>query len=141
MKKLAKATAKRVLQEPLEIMKSARQQVTVSEVKTKSSNTTDSDKEAVSEKSTPVNEEKIKQKSRRLMEALEAELEDIKRKKKEEEEEKLQEEMLVEKKKKEEEKKKPLIEPGTKPTRKLGGIKGKLSKLKRKAEIRMPPSG
>jgi len=141
VKRLAKATTKRVLQEPLEVMKSARRQISGAEAKTKSPNTLAPDKGAVSEEMTPAKKEKIKQKSRRLMEALEAELEDIKRKKKEEEEEKLQEEMLVEKKKKEEEEKKPLIEPGTKPSRKLGGIKGKLSKLKRKAEIRMPPSG
>ena len=79
------------------------------------------------------------------MEALEIEIEDIRKQKIEEEAEKLREEALKAKMEAEQEKKKPAPEISGKRSRKfpagLKGMKGKLEKLKRRSEIRLPPTG
>jgi hypothetical protein len=137
-KKLAKAAAKRLALEPFEILKSAKGQV----VGTKEKAMPTSEKTSESETDQALNEKELKAKSKRLLEALEAELEDIKKQKEEEEKLKLQEEIFEEKKKEEEKTQKPLVEPSTRPKRNIfAGVKGKLEKLRRKAEIRLPPSG
>jgi hypothetical protein len=141
MKKTAKQTTKQLVHEPLEVLKTARKQVAGKEKIVRSE---PDKKEVVKENekvSTSLEEEKIKMKSKRLLEALETEIEEIRKRKKLEEEGKLKEEGL---KIQEEEgkKQKPLVEPSTRHPRKImKGMKGKLQKLKRKAEIRMPPSG
>ncbi len=142
MKKTVKQTTKQLVHEPLEVLKTARKQVAGREKITRS----ESDKgEAVREGEkapTSLEEEKIKMKSKRLLEALETEIEEIKKRKKLEEEEKLKEEELRVRTEEEEKKQKPLVEPSSRRPRKImKGMKGKLQKLKRRAEIRMPPSG
>jgi hypothetical protein len=125
MKKLAKQTAKQMAQEPLEVLKTAKKQISHEAPVPVSPEKID--------KKGSYDEEKIKTQSKRLLEALEAEIEDIRKQKEQEEEEELRQE---------EKKEKSLVEVAAKPSRKfMGGMKGKLSKLKRKAEIRMPPSG
>ncbi|MCK4588284.1 hypothetical protein KAT60_00520 [Candidatus Woesebacteria bacterium] len=142
MKKTAKKTTKQLVHEPLEVLKTARKQVVGKEKITRP----EPDKEeAVREGekvSTSLEEEKIKAKSKRLLEALETEIEEIRKRKKLEEEEKLKEEELKVQAEEEKKKQKPLVEPSSRRPRKImKGMKGKLQKLKRKTEIRMPPSG
>ncbi len=142
MKKTAKQTTKQLVQEPLEVLKTARKQVAGREKITRSE---PGKEEAVREgekASTSLEEEKIKAKSKRLLEALETEIEEIRKRKKLEEEEKLKEEELKTQGEEEGKKQKPLVEPSSRRPRKImKGMKGKLQKLKRRAEIRMPPSG
>jgi hypothetical protein len=142
MKKIAKQTTKQLVHEPLEVLKTARKQVVGKEKITRSE---PGKEEAVREGekvSTSLEEEKIKAKSKRLLEALEAEIEEIRKRKKLEEEEKLKEEELKAQAEEGGKKQKPLVEPSSRRPRKImKGMKGKLQKLKRKAEIRMPPSG
>jgi methyl coenzyme M reductase subunit C-like uncharacterized protein (methanogenesis marker protein 7) len=140
MKKLAKQAAKQIAQEPLEVLKTVKKQVVQTEKTQRTEATVPVASEKIGEKG-PYDEEKIKTQNKRLLEALEAEIEDIRKQKEQEEEEKLRQEEL-EAKVEEEKKEKPLVEVVAKPSRKfMGGMKRKLSKLKRKAEIRMPPSG
>jgi len=142
MKKIAKQTTKQLVHEPLEVLKTARKQVVGKEKITRSE---PGKEEAVREGekvSTSLEEEKIKAKSKRLLEALEAEIEEIRKRKKLEEEEKLKEEELKAQAEEGGKKQKSLVEPSSRRPRKImKGMKGKLQKLKRKAEIRMPPSG
>ena len=142
MKKIAKQTTKQLVHEPLEVLKTARKQVVGKEKITRSE---PGKEEAVREGekvSTSLEEEKIKAKSKRLLEALEAEIEEIRKRKKLEEEEKLKEEELKTQGEEEGKKQKPFVEPSSRRPRKImKGMKGKLQKLKRKTEIRMPPSG
>jgi hypothetical protein len=131
MKRTAKQTTKQLVQEPLEVLKTARKQVAGREKITRS----EPDKEeAVREGekvSTSLEEEKIKAKSKRLLEALETEIEEIRKRKK-----------LEAQEEEEGKKQKPLVEPSSRHPRKImKGMKGKLQKLKRRTEIRMPPSG
>ncbi len=131
-------SGKKILEEPFEILKTAKRQVAAKE---KIIQPEPGERRKPEEGKSFLEEEKLKEKSRRLLEALETEIKEIRKQKKLEEEEKLKEEEL--KMQKEEEKKqKPLAEPPTRRPRKiLAGMKGKLQKLKRRAEIRMPPSG
>ena len=142
MKKTAKQTTKQLVHEPLEVLKTARKQVAGREKITRPE---PGKEEAVREGenvSTSLEEEKIKVKSKRLLEALETEIEEIRKRKKLEEEEKLKEEELKTQEEKEGKKQKPLVEPSSRHPRKImKGMKGKLQKLKRRAEIRIPPSG
>ena len=142
MKKTAKQTTKQLVHEPLEVLKTARKQIAGKEKITRPEQ---GKEEAVREGekvSTSLEEEKIKMKSKRLLEALETEIEEIRKRKKLEEEEKLKEEELEAQAEEEEKKQKPLVEPsGRRPRKIMRGMKGKLQKLKRRAEIRMPPSG
>jgi len=142
-KQLAKQSAKQVIKEPFEILGGTGRQVVGIETPEKES--LDSGQGNDGGVSKNVTEEKRKAdkiKSRRLIEALENEIADIRSHKEKEREEK---EALEKQKKNEEEQKEDLqqeIEVESKPSRRLvTGIKGKLSKLKRKSEIRLPPSG
>jgi len=139
---LAKASAKQVLKEPLEILSSVGKQVVGTETGGQNVPQENQSSGAFESQVGPQKEEEIKAKSKRLIEALEQELEDIKRQKEMEEQGKLQEEIVEARQEAEEEQAQPLIEPVT--TRKkhqMPGMAGKLDKLKKKAEIRMPPSG
>lgn len=164
-KQLGKHTAKQVIGEPFEVLKTAGKQVSGQEKRTireKSKPITKDIASAV----TPIEEEKIKTQSRRLLEAHEKELEDIKKEKTFKELQRKitegedvpidnfpeltmeQKQVLkaqkeaVEKRKVVQKDKKLLVEPSSKKKRGLlPGMKGKLGRLKQKAEIRMPPSG
>jgi hypothetical protein len=141
-KKIAKQAVKQVAREPFEILRTAGKQVSGAESVSRPTHEALQEKvESKGEKSF-LDEEKIKIKSKRLLEALEKEIEDIRKQKEQEEEKKLKEEEIEEKILEEKEKKKALPEVSTKRARGvIKGMKGKLKKLKAKAEIRMPPSG
>ncbi|MEJ2441745.1 MAG: hypothetical protein P8Y06_02385, partial [Patescibacteria group bacterium] len=124
-------------QEPLEILKTAGKQVSEKEsVPSRPIETTEKTQDP------SVDEAKEKAQSKRMLTALENEIEEIRKKKKLEREQELRQEEAQKERAEEEEKKKPLPVTPSKPSRgALRGMKGKLKKLKTKAEIRMPPSG
>jgi len=139
--KVGKST-KKIVKEPFEVLKTAKRQVVGAEkLAQPEPDKKGGAKEGAGEISS-LEEEKIKTKSKRLLEALETEIEEIRKRKKLEEEEKLKEEELKTQEEEEGKKQKPLVEPSSRRPRKImKGMKGKLQKLKRRTEIRMPPSG
>jgi hypothetical protein len=141
--KIAKQVAKQVAREPVEILKAAGKQVSGVEAVSRPIHEIQQERQTESkDEGPPLSEEKIKVKSKRLLTALEKEIEDIRKQKEFEEEEKLKEEIIQEQILEEREKKKTLPEISAKRVRGAArGMKGKLNKLKTKAEIRMPPSG
>jgi hypothetical protein len=141
-KKIAKQAVKQVAREPIEILRTAGKQVSGAESAPRPNRELSREKVEPKEEKVPLDDERIKVKSKRLLTALEKEIEDIRKQKELEEEKKLKEEEIREQILEEEEKKKPLPVISTKrPRGALKGMKGKLKKLKTKAEIRMPPSG
>lgn len=135
MKKIAKQAARKIQDESLETLKTAKKQV-VGEKRA------DVSSEELPEGVSPEKKKEIEVRGQRMREALENEMEDIRKQKEQEEEKKLRQEALEKQKKEEEEETKPAPHVVGKPSRKIpAGMKGKLEKLKRKAEIRMPPSG
>ncbi len=141
-KRITKQVARQVAREPFEILKTAGKQVSGAE--SVPGLIRESSQEIIEpkEEKLPLDEEKIKVKSKRLLEALEKEIEDIREQKELEEEEKLKEEGIQEQIQEEEKREKPLPVISAKRARgAIRGMKGKLKKLKTKAEIRMPPSG
>lgn len=141
-KKIVKQAAKQVAREPFEILRTAGKQVSGAESVSGPMSEMSQEKVGSKEEKSPLDEEKIKVKSKSLLEALEKEIEDIRKQKEFEEEEKLKEEEIQKQIHEEKEKEKPLPEVSAKRARgALKGMKGKLKKLKTKAEIRMPPSG
>ncbi|MFC1710258.1 hypothetical protein ACFL0F_01175 [Patescibacteria group bacterium] len=134
--RVAKKTAKKVMQEPLEVLSTAKKQVMPEKRGITPSKPPDFTPKTES-KITPQEEAKLKQQSKKMIEELEDEIEKIRMEKKQKEEERKQREQeeLVKDKKSQD---KPLTEPSTKPKR---GMAGKVEKLKKKTEIRMPPSG
>lgn len=140
-KRIAKQTVKQVVREPLEILRAAGKQVSGGEFAFRPNYESSQEKVETKEEKPFLDKEKIKAKSRSLLEALEKEIEDIRKQKELEEEKSLREEEAQEQIL-EEEKKKSLPVVSSKRARgALKGMKGKLKKLKTKAEIRMPPSG
>lgn len=126
-------SSKKIVKEPFEVLKTAKRQVIGTEKLAQPEPSRKEGVEGGTGETSSLEEEKMKVKSKRLLEALETEIEEIRKQKELKEEEKLKEE---------EEKSKPLVEPlPRRPRKVLGGMKGKLQKLKRRAEIRMPPSG
>ncbi len=141
-KRITKQVVKQAAREPLEILRTARKQVSGVESAPGSMREALQERAEPKEEKSPWDEEKIKAKSKRLLTALEKEIEDIRKQKEFEEGEKLKEEEIQERILEEEEKEKPLPVVSTKRAKgALKGMKGKLKKLKTKAEIRMPPSG
>lgn len=142
-KRIAKQAVKQVAREPFEILRTAGKQVSGAEFVSESIREASQEKTEIKKEEKPfLDEEKIKIKSKRLLGALEKEIEDIRKQKEFEEEKKLKEEEIKEQVHKEEEKKKPLPVVSAKSARgAIKGIKGKLKKLKTRAEIRMPSSG
>lgn len=140
-KNLAKQAAKQIAREPFEVLKTAGRQVTgmeagkpaVQEVP----QTADVQKPKPEEKALS---QKIKEKDISLIQALEAEIKEIReQKKRKEEEKKLQEAQEAQAK----EEPKSLVEPAAKKGRKLFGFgqKGQAEKLQVRVEKPMPPSG
>ncbi len=128
-RKIAQQAAKQIAQEPLEMLKAATRQTSGRKVSESIPETS----EEVSQEQILIDEAKEKTRSKKILDALEVEMEDIRRQKKLKEEERLQESKTP---KTEEEK--PLQTVSSKRPR---GMKGKIERLKTKAEIRMPPSG
>ncbi len=124
MKRIVKQTAKKVQEESLETLKTVKKQVAGSDLPLP--------EPPASPEISPEGGAKIKQRDLERVRALEKEMEDIRKQKKQKEEEEEKQEVLEE----------PVPDIPGKPSRRIAaGMKGKLSKLKRKAEIRMPPSG
>ncbi len=141
-KALAQQAAKQVAAEPFEILKTAKSQVAGEEVlettpqgtsqTTKPQPTRGSDEKTL--------KEKVKEKDMRLIQALEAEIKEIRElKRKKEEEGKIQEAQKAQA----EEEPKPLVEPTTKKSRRLFGFgqKTQAERLKTRVEKPLPPSG
>lgn len=164
-KQMAKAVARQMAQEPFEVLKTVGRQVSGQE-KSPSENPIPSPKENIYQKQKPIDEAVVKQKTLRRLEAHKSELEDIKNQKTFDELQKKisegevvpienfselsmeQKQVLkaqmeaVSKRKEVLATKKPLVEPSTKRGKGvLKGMAGKLEKMKKKAEIRMGPSG
>lgn len=141
--KIAKQAARQVVREPVEILKAAGKQVSGAESVSGSIREISQERRVESKnEKPPLDEEKIKVKNKSLLTALEKEIEDIRKQKEFEEKEKLKEEEIQEQILEEGEKKKTLPEISAKRVRGAArGMKGRLKKLKTKAEIRMPPSG
>lgn len=136
-KKIAQQAAKQMLNEPFEVLKTSGEQVAgvkknepfqVKRQKEQSPQTIEEEKNVDNAK------------SKRLIQALENELEDVRKQKEQEEKSK----EAVEAQEKEEEfeiesQNSPLVEPSTKPRK--GGLKGFVEKVKKRTETRLPPSG
>jgi len=140
-KQLAQDIAKKIAREPIEVLRTAGGQVSGVEKVPQTSRLKDprGANEHIS-----VNKEEVsnKAKSKRLIDALEAELAEIKKIKKQNDLEALQAEKSQELQIEKSEETKPFVEPSTKQKKGvLTGMKGKIDKLKKRAEVRMPPSG
>ena len=142
-KKIARQAARQVAQEPLEIAKSVGGQVTGIETSQKMvEGEVFPEARAESAAVSQEEEKEIKERGQRILEALEVEIKDIRKQKEAREKHESRGQEAEAKRKKEESKRKPLQEVGTKPSRKfVAGIKGKVSRLKRKTELRLPPTG
>ena len=141
-KKITKQAVKQVVGEPFEMLKTAGKQVSGIESATAPIRQEPQEESRPKEENTSLSEEKINAKSNSLLEALEKEMEDIRKQKEFEEEKKLKEEEMREQVIEAEEKDKPAPMISAKRAKgAMRGMKGQLQKLKSKAEIRMPPSG
>ena len=141
---VAKKTAKRVVQEPLEVLNTAKKQVIPEGTKQSPS----ASPELITkpeEQITPQEEAKLKEQSKKMIDELEDEIEKIRMQKKQKEEEIKTQEEQEKLARKTQEEQKTLEEPPSKVKSGLAGakkgMKGKIERLKKKSEIRMPPSG
>lgn len=138
-KQQARQIAGQMAQEPVEIAKTAGENI----VGVENSQQQENKPNEPSAEKPPTPEEKIQMENKRrnMMQALENELKEIRNKNEVKKEEEKQEEINT--KKLEEQKgteDAPLI--SSKPSRKIGaGIKGHLQRLTKGTEIRIPPSG
>ena len=166
-KKVVRQAARQTVHEPLEVVKTAGRQVAGVEVQG-----AQRPGQSIPETQGPVqptveDEQKIRQRGERILEALEAEIEEIRRQKVFKEVQRritagevinltnivelsseqkrmlaVQMQLVQANKQKEEKVKNPLVEPGTKRGRNiLEGMKGKVSRLRKKTELRLPPTG
>jgi hypothetical protein len=144
LKDLAKQAAKQAAQEPYEVAKTAGSQVTGAE---KKEGERPQEPMNLVEGNAQVTEEEKQAKEaqrRKLMQDLEEELEKVSE---EEEAKRLQEEKeeeaekMAKEKEKEEKEKETADVRGKQPRGVLKGMRGKIRKLRKKSEIRMPPSG
>ena len=165
-KKLAVTTAKQMAHEPLEVAKSAGRQITGLETSGQPFQRPSSEQPSSPSLNQP-DEQKIKEKGERVLQALESELKDIRIQNlfddvqrkiaygesvnlqsypelSQEQRGALEVQMnaIQAQKANAETESRTLTEPKTKRPRKfLAGMQGQVDKLKRKAEIRMPPTG
>lgn len=132
-KNLAQQVAKQVAAEPWEILKQAEGQITGVGQEQK--------QETLVQQEVSDNSERDKVRSQRLMQALQVELDEIKKKKEQEKVLKAQQEQMA----KEEEKKveQPLIEPSVRKGRRLFdfGKKTQMQRQQTQTERPLPPSG
>ncbi len=138
-KTIALQAARQVAQEPLEVLKQAREQV----IGRKAELTTNRRPKTVvaGEGISPTEEERILRRDSRLIMALEQELKEIQRQKREEQEKAEQQEKLIAEERLIKKKEIPPI--STKPSRKLFsfGAKQKAESLKTRVEKPLPPTG
>ena len=132
-KNLAQTIAKQIAQEPWEILKQAEGQIMqVEQVQ---------QQEVAAQQEVNDNSERDRIRSQRLMQALQSELDEIKKKKEQEKVLKAQQEQAI----KEEEKKvtPPLVEPAVKKGRRLFsfGKKTQMQRQQTQTERPLPPSG
>lgn len=140
LKGVVKQAGQQLVTEPLEILKTAKTQV-IDKERGGAKKETPPGVDAGQQVSTPPDEQKLKAQSQRLLKALEAEIEDIRRQKQAKEAQELKEEEAQLQADERKELIKPLAEvSGKQPRKIIRGMKGKLAKLKKKAE-RLPPSG
>ena len=136
-KVFAQQAARTIAQEPLELVKSAGRQVTGQEGPRQFPGENIVPNEPIRRESVSLEEErKIKERGDRILAALETEMEDIRRQKELEQRERMKPKEV------EEEKDEVMVEPTPKRSRKfMSGMKGQLSRLQRKTESRLPPTG
>lgn len=165
-KQAAKKIARQMAQEPLEVLKTAGSQVSGQEKSPPTSSEENEQKPQSKDGKTPPNEGNLKMQSQRYLDAHRKELGEIRKQETYEElqrrvaegedvpvenygelsseqKEVLKAQIEVMKKRAEEEGgDKPLIEPTGKRKRGvMAGMSGKIEKMKKRREIRMPPSG
>lgn len=141
VKKTAKGSGKKALHEPLEILKAARSQVSGNERTTPQFDSKEfyEKSERKDEKFTDQEIDEIEAKRRKMLRDLEAEIDSI-RKEREEKDIKRKESFAAQKEEEKTDKAPPVV-PSKRSRNLRAGMLGKLDKLKRKSEIRMPPSG
>ena len=139
-KQLGKHALKRVAAAPWEIAQTIPGQLGITESGQRMANESQTSS-GVDKKEMEQRKAADKVKSRRLIEALESEVEDIIREKESEKEEDKRQEIILENQKKQESQKRTLPEIISRPSRAISNVKGHLGKLKKKTEIRLPPSG
>lgn len=141
-KSIAQQVAKQAVREPLEVAKTAGRQVAGVEVQGTQVLSQPRPETQATAQPTVENEQKIKERGKRTLEALEKEMEDIRRQRKVKEQEELKAEQVRSVQEEKKQKPESLSEVSSKPSRKfVAGMKGKLSRLKRKTELRLPPTG
>lgn len=143
-KQLAQQAAKQVADESIEGLKEGKKQLTGVEPNVQQNQTISEDgvTKETPQVVSPQKEAKIKAQSKRQVEALEAEIEDIRREREEKKKQEIQAEEAQKRMEKEQAQQEGLIEPTSKrKSNVLKGMKGKVAKLQIKSETRMPPSG
>ena len=141
VKKTARGSGKKVIREPLEILKTAKSQVSGNERTTPQFDSKEfyEKSERKDQKFTDQEIDEIEAKRRKMLRDLEAEIDSI-RKEREEKDKRRKESFVAQQKEEETDNPQPVV--SSKRSRNLrAGMSGKLDKLKRKSEIRMPPSG
>jgi len=141
-KQLAVAAAKKAVQEPAEILKAAGRQISGMESLTQTSQDFSTPAEGASQEKPKVDAAKLKVQGQRQLQALESEIQDIRRAKLQEEMERQQ---AGQQAAQEQAAQVDILPQGaSKPSRKMmGGLKAQIKKFSgmSKAEMRKPPSG
>ncbi len=143
-KNLAQTVAKQAAQAPWEILKEAGNQVFPQETQTQTNPSQNQNPEQAAIENNKLLEERDRVRSRRLMQALQTELEEIKRKKEQEKAFKLQQEQIAEDQKENAKNvNDKLVEPAVKKGRRLFnfGKKIQMQRQQTQTERPLPPSG
>jgi hypothetical protein len=141
IKGTAKGSGKKAAREPIEILKTATSQISGSERTSPQFDSKEFYEKSERKDENITNEQidEIEAKRRKMLSSLEAEIDTI-RKEREEKDRRRKESFAAKDKKDEVDSAPPSV--SSKRSRNLrAGMPGKLDKLKRKSEIRMPPSG
>lgn len=141
VKKTAKGSGKKALHEPLEILKTAKSQVSGNERVTPQFDSKEfyEKSERKDKKFTNQEIDEIEAKRRKMLRDLEAEIESISKER--EEKDKRRKEAFIAQQQEMKTDDAPPVVPSKRSRNLRAGMPGKLDKLKRKSEIRMPPSG
>lgn len=139
-KNLAQTIAKQIAQEPWEILKQGGRQITGTE-QPQGQETSGQQRDGSFQENQELNLERDKVRSQRLMQALQAELDEIKKKKEQEKVLKLQKEQIVQEQQKNIAP--PLVEPASRKGRRLFnfGKKTQMQRQQTQTERPLPPSG
>lgn len=140
-KNLAQTIAKKIAQEPWEILKQAGEQVAGTEQMQEKGELEQQTTDGSFNQNQEILSQRDKVRSQRLMQALESELDDIKKKKEQERVMKAQEEQMAREQQKNTEP--PLIEPAARKGRRLFnfGKKTQVQRQQTQTERPLPPSG